>query len=231
MTIASEVKNTIKYWWIYFLIGVLFILGAFYIFSVPDASYLSLSILFSVLILFDGIGSILLALSNRNMEGWGWQLAGGIISTLIGFSLVLHPALSLAMLPLFVGFWILLRGSFITGISFDLKKQGSDGWGWILLLGVLTILFGIAMILNPLFGATMILSFTAVSFIFFGIAVIFISLKLRKVKVGIEHVKKAGSEKLEALKKSVDAYLQDEGADLKAALKSVKKGIDDAMKE
>ena len=77
----------------------------------------------------------------------------------------------------------------------------------------------------------MILSFTAISFIFFGLAIIFISLKFRKVKVSIEHIKKAGSEKMEELKKTVAEYMQDDDTDLKAALKNIKQKLDDAMKD
>lgn len=232
MNVLSDVKSTIKYWWIYLIVGILFIAGGIYIFSDPGISYISLSFFFSIMILIDGIGGIIFSISNReNMEGWGWQLAGGIISTLIGGSLVMQPELSLIVLPVFVGFWILLKGAFIVGTSFDLKKLGSDGWGWILLLGIMTLLLGLLMIINPVVGATMVLTFTAIAFFTMGAAVIFVALKLRKIKVGIEHIKDSGKDKLKELKKSVENYINDDSADLKDALVEIKKKVDDAVNE
>ena len=124
MNIISKLKSTINNWWISLVLGFLFLLGSFYIFTVPVASYLTLSILFATLILFDGIGCISLSLSNRDrMEGWGWQFASGLISVFIGFSLFIHPGLSMTLLPIFIGFWVLMKGGLIMGTSIDLKSQ------------------------------------------------------------------------------------------------------------
>lgn len=230
MNVLSEIKNTIKYWWIYLVIGALFILGAIYIFSSPEESYVSLSLFFAFMILFDGIGGIILSISNRKgMEGWGWQLASGIMSTVIGVGLLMHPALSLAILPLFVGFWVLLKGSFVIGVSFDLKKLGTDGWGWTLFLGVLTVLAGLSMVLNPVFGATMVLSFTAIAFLLVGISIIFISLKLRKIKVGIEKIKSTSKDKIVDIKNSIEKAINDDNADLKSIIQELKGKVDDAL--
>jgi uncharacterized membrane protein HdeD (DUF308 family) len=229
MNVLSEIKDTIKYWWIYMLVGVLFILGSIYIFSNPAESYLSLSLFFAFMILVDGIGSVILSISSRKvMEGWGWQLASGILSTMIGLSLLVHPELSLAILPLFVGFWVLLKGSFLIGVSFDLKKVGTDGWGWTLFLGVMTVLFGLAMVMNPVIGASMVLSFTAIGFLFIGLAILFISLKLRNFKKGIEKVKEFSKDKMADIKKSLEKAINEDG-DIKSALKEIRRKMEDAF--
>lgn len=230
MNVLSNVKNTIKYWWIYLIIGVLFIAGGLYVFSDPSVSYVSLSFFFSIIILMDGVGGIIFSLSNRDtLQGWGWQLASGIISTFIGFSLIMQPELSLVVLPIFVGFWILLKGSFIIGASFDLKKLKVSNWGWSLVLGILTSFLGLGMILNPVLGATMVLSFTAIAFLMMGSAIIFLAFKLKKIKSEIEHIKESGNDRLQELKTSIENYMNDESADLKGVLSDIKKKVDDAM--
>lgn len=230
MNVLSEIKDTIKYWWIYMLVGFLFILGSIYIFSNPAESYLSLSLFFAFMILIDGIGSVILSISSRKvMEGWGWQLASGLLSTIIGISLLVHPELSLAILPLFVGFWVLLKGSFVIGVSFDLKKVGTEGWVWTLFLGIMIILFGLAMVMNPVYGASMVLSFTALGFLFIGLAILFISLKLRKVKKGIEKLMDLPKEKIREIKKSIEAAMNDDEKDVKHALKEIKRKVEDAL--
>ena len=147
---------------------------------------------------------------------------------MIGLSLLIHPELSLAILPLFVGFWVLLKGSFVIGVSFDLKKVGTDGWGWTLFLGIMTVLFGLAMVMNPVIGASMVLSFTAIGFLFIGLAILFISLKLRNFKKGIEKVKEFSKDKMADIKKSLEKAINEDG-DIKSALKEIRRKLEDAF--
>jgi uncharacterized membrane protein HdeD (DUF308 family) len=231
MEALNKVKNAINNWWILMILGILFILGSFYIYQVPEESYHTLSIFFAVIVLFDGIGSIYLSISNRDiLKGWGWQLAGGIISTLIGIILFMHPALSMVILPIFVGFWILIKGGAIIGTSFDLKSYGIDNWGWILVLGILIAVFGFAMVLNPLFGGKMVLLLTALSFILLGIAMIMISLRLRKVKSTLTKLKDFPGDKIDDLKNSVQEFINNPPEDIKDTLRQIKDKINDATK-
>ena len=207
-------------------------MGSAYVFSVPEKSYLTLSIFFAAFMLIDGIGAISLSLSNRErMEGWGRQLAGGIISAIIGLVLFIHPNLSMSVLPLFVGFWVLMRGSLVIGSSFDLKSQGVRSWGWVLILGIINAVLGLMMIANPIFGVSMVLIFTAVSLLSLGISMITVSLWLKKVKNKVTILKEHDNEKLEELRKSVEQYIDDNPDDIQSALKQIKEKVDEALKE
>lgn len=230
MTVLKEIKRTINNWWIYLLLGVLFIIGSFYVYSLPGESYITLSLFFAAFILVDGIGSIILAVSNsKNMEGWGWQLTGGIISALIGFGLFIHPGLSMAILPVFIGFWILMKGMLVTGTSFDLKSHGVKGWGWILVLGIINILLGLMMIINPVFGASMVLIFTAIALLTLGISMIAVSLRLRTIKRKVTKLKENSKEKLEELKTSLENYLKEESVDMQTTLTQIKEKLEEAL--
>ena len=231
MNNINKIKSTINNWWIYLLLGILFLMGSAYVFSVPEKSYLTLSIFFAAFMLIDGIGAISLSLSNRErMEGWGRQLAGGIISAIIGFVLFIHPNLSMSVLPLFVGFWVLMRGSLVIGSSFDLKSQGVRSWGWVLILGIINAVLGLMMIANPIFGVSMVLIFTAVSLLSLGISMITVSLWLKKVKNKVTILKEHDNEKLEELRKSVEQYIDDNPDDIQSALKQIKEKVDEALK-
>ncbi len=232
MNNLNKIKSTINNWWIYLLLGILFLMGSVYVFSVPEKSYLTLSIFFAAFMLIDGIGAISLSLSNRErMEGWGRQLAGGIISAIIGLVLFIHPNLSMNVLPLFVGFWVLMRGSLVIGSSFDLKSQGVKSWGWILVMGIINAMLGLMMIANPIFGASMVLIFTGISLLSLGISMITVSLWLRKVKNKVTQLKEHDNEKLIELRKSIGQYIDDNPDDVKSALKHIKEKVDKALKE
>ena len=210
MSAIQEIKASIKNWWIYLVLGIILLLGSFYVFSAPEGTYISLSMFFAAFILFDGISTILLSVSNRkSMDGWGWQLASGIISTFIGIGLLNHPALTMAILPVFVGFWVVMKGSMIIGISMDLRTYKAPNWGWVLFFGVSNVILGMLMIFNPIFGASLILIYTAISMMTLGIGMIIVSLRLRKFKRKIEGVVEGASEKLEEIKQSIEGYLKE----------------------
>ena len=232
MEALEKVKNVIKNWWILLIIGILLILSSIYIYSTPAASYLTLSVFFALVILFDGIGAIVFSLSNREeLNNWGWRLAGGILSTLIGLGLFMHPNLSMAILPLYVGFWVLMNGTVIIGTAFDLKSLGIKKWGWTLFFGIMNLIFGLLMIFNPLFGASAIVIFTSLAFFMAGFSLIFVSLELRKIKKGVEHLKEMGEEKLKDIKSAVEDYIHENSADMKDTLLNIKEKIDKAISD
>ena len=229
MSILREIKTTINNWWIYLVLGMVLVLGSFYVFSVAEGSYLTLSMFFAAFILIDGISTVALSISNREkLEGWGWQLASGIISTLIGIGLFNHPGLTMVILPIFVGFWVVMKGSMIIGISMDLKSYKAPNWGWILILGIVNTVLGMLMIFNPLFGASMILVFTAISMFTMGITMIVVSFRLRRFKKKIEDIKGSAKDKLEELKLSIESYIKEKPSDIHGALKTLKEKLDDA---
>lgn len=230
MNVINKIKYTINNWWIYLIIGFFFLLGSVYVFSVPAASYLTLSIFFAAFMLVDGISGISLSITNReHMKGWGWQLTSGIISLLIGFTLFVHPGLSMTVLPIFVGFWVLMKGSFVIGTSIDLKSQEVKNWGLILGLGIINAVLGMVMIVNPIFGVSMVLILTGISLLSLGISMIMVSLWLRKIKIKVSHLKENENKKLEELKISVESYINNNPDDIQSALNHIKEKLDDAM--
>lgn len=70
--LGTDMERTIKDWWILLIMGILFVISGISVFSTPLESYIFLSILFSVVILSDGIGNAVFAISNREvLKSWG----------------------------------------------------------------------------------------------------------------------------------------------------------------
>ncbi|HUN54759.1 MAG TPA: DUF308 domain-containing protein [Smithella sp.] len=183
MTLSIKtVKNAVKYWWISLLLGILFVLMGGWVLITPLSSYLALAILFSVTFFVSGIFEIIYAISNHNnLEGWGWTLTGGIIYFLIGMLLIPNPALSMGILPYFVGFGVLFYSFMAMGAAFDLKSYGISTWGWLLALAILGALFSFILLWNPVFAGATIVVWTALAFISIGIFRIVLSFKLRRL--------------------------------------------------
>lgn len=187
--ILRSVQKTAKNWWLSLILGIVFIALGIWIFKTPITSYISLAILFSASILVSGVFGIIFSISNRTqLEGWGWFLAGGIFDLIVGTLLVLHPALTMSILPFYVGFWVLFRGVFGIGVSFQLKSFGTPYWGWLLAIGILTVLFSFLLLLNPVFTGLSIVYMTAFAFVALGIFRIILAFDLKKIHNKIKKI-------------------------------------------
>jgi uncharacterized membrane protein HdeD (DUF308 family) len=178
--IIKTTKNATKHWYLSLILGILFIGVGIWVFMTPVSSYLTLSILFSVTIFVSGIFEIVYSISNRKeMDNWGWVLTGGIIDLLFGLWLMASPLLSIAILPFVVGFMLMFRSMMAIGFAFDLKDFPDSGWGWLLALGILGLLFSFVLFWNPAFGGLTLVIWTGCAFITLGIFRIILSFKLK----------------------------------------------------
>lgn len=186
----SAIAGTVKNWWVFLIIGILLLIGSYYMFTTPVESFIGLAGLFSALILVSGLFRVFFALTNKDdIENFGLYLAGGVLDVIVGFILLKYPGMTLVLFSLFIGFWLLFRGFNIISISFQVKKQEDSNWFWILLLGIMVVIFAFMAIVNPLIGASYLVITLALAIMFAGIANLFLALRLRKVKSKVKDVK------------------------------------------
>ncbi|MCD8165376.1 MAG: HdeD family acid-resistance protein [Bacteroides sp.] len=182
-TIQENLNYSVKNWWLSLVIGIVFVLLAILLMFTPISSYITLSILFSIAVFVAGIFEIVFSINNKNViPNWGWNLGIGIIDLILGFYLMFHPGLSMAVLPYIAAFWLIFRG--VSGIAYtiDLKRFGDRYWGWYIAFGILAILLGIWFIFQPLIGAISLVYFISYMVLIFGIFRIMLSFQLRKCK-------------------------------------------------
>lgn len=182
-SLSDMVNGTVKYWWISILTGILaIVLGILFILH-PGNALMTVAMLFAIGFFVNGIFEIAFSIANRDsIKGWGWNLAGGIIDVMLGTLLLTLPGMTVAILIYFVGFWILFRSIWGIGASIDLQTYGVKGWGWLLFLAILGVLFSFAFIMSPAFGGAYIVAFAAIGFIFYGVFKIMMGCKMKSFK-------------------------------------------------
>lgn len=202
--VISKVSGTVKNWWVLLIIGILLIIGAVWMFKAPAESFLSLVGFLSTLILISGILTVFFAFVNKDqIDNWGMFLAGGILDILIGFIFLKFPGVTIVLFAMFVGFWLLFRGANIISSSFDLKREEESNWWWVLIMGILTVVFAVMAIANPILGVGYVVYTLAFAFLLLGIANIFLSFQLKKVKTRVGDLKDNIAAKVENLKEKL----------------------------
>lgn len=176
-TTTYQRKN--KYWWLTLLIGILSIICGIWVFRNPVESYFALAVYFCIMFIFYGIAEIVNAFSNQRYRNWGWGLAMGIIDLIIGFLLLANLEWAIDILPYAVGFILMFLGIDFIGWSTQLQGLRVRNWGWVLVGGILTLIFSFLIIFHPLFGVFNIIVWTGLAFIFGGLSAVFFSFALR----------------------------------------------------
>lgn len=188
-SINEKISSAVKNWWASLLLGLLYILIAICLMFTPLASYIALSILFSIAMFVSGTLEILFAVTNRHhISSWGWYLAGGIIDLILGIFLMLNPGLSMAVLPFILAFWLMFRGFSSTGYAMDLKRFGTGSWGWYLAFGILAIISSIAIIWYPGIGVFTLVYLIAYALLIIGIFRVMLSFELRSLHKRMGHL-------------------------------------------
>lgn len=177
------IKNGINHWYVLLIVGLLYIALGIWVFMTPLSSYLALAILFSVSFLVSGISEIVFSISNRKeLDSWGWKLASGMLTTVVGMILIASPLLTMTTLPLYVGFVVLFRSIMAISFSIELRSYGVKPWGWLLLTGILGLIFSYILLWNPVFAGLTLVYWTALALITLGIFSIYFSLQLNKIR-------------------------------------------------
>ncbi|HJY53844.1 MAG TPA: HdeD family acid-resistance protein, partial [Candidatus Udaeobacter sp.] len=146
--------ETLKHhWWVPVLRGVVAIIFGIMAFAYPGLTLAVLVILFGAWVLVDGIFRIIGAIGHRSSDpDWGWQLVIGILGIIIGFLTFHAPAITALALVIYIAAWALMIGVSEIVIAIKLRQEIKGEW-FLILMGVVSILFAIMLLWNPLPGA------------------------------------------------------------------------------
>lgn len=181
-------KQAIRYWWLLLAVGLLLLAVGILIFLFPARSYLELSMLLGWVILLAGILEVVLSATNRHfITGRGWMLAGGIIEMILGLVLIFNVALAATMLPLLLGFWLLMRAFSTIGLGSDMRTLEISGAGWTILMGILLLICSLWILFQPVgVGTSAVIVWVGITMLFAGAAACTLAMQLRRAHHRLE---------------------------------------------
>jgi uncharacterized membrane protein HdeD (DUF308 family) len=140
--------------------GVLSIAFAVVILIWPGISLYALVLLFGAFSLANGVVMLGVAISGRVKEGRGWLAVAGIAGIAVGVLVFLWTGMSALALLYVIGAYAIALGIIGIGGAFWLPLEGGDR-ALLLLVGLVSILFGIVMFAKPGDGALVLLALIA----------------------------------------------------------------------
>jgi uncharacterized membrane protein HdeD (DUF308 family) len=176
-----------KYWWSFFVRGVVAILSGLIILSWASSSLDLLVLSFGIFALLQGVLSVAPGLSKLGgriyfllIEGVIGILAGVFTFLGPGIGRMLWPEIATMTLLVFIALWALLTGVAELIGSFRLPGEIKEKWV-ITLSGLVCLLLGLILLFRSEAGATGNASAIGLFVIVFGLLWLFVGLKARKV--------------------------------------------------
>ncbi|MCJ2073026.1 HdeD family acid-resistance protein [Methylobacterium sp. J-030] len=165
-------------WWLVALRGVVAILFGALAFLAPGAFVLSLVLFFAAYILTDGIVAILGAIrAAQHHERWGFLLLEGIVDIVVAVAAVLVPSAAVWAFVLLLAAWALVTGGLMIAAAFRLHLH--YGRWWLGLGGLVSILFGIALLIEPGMSALVLTWWIGSYSLAFGVLLLILAFRLR----------------------------------------------------
>jgi uncharacterized membrane protein HdeD (DUF308 family) len=167
-------------WWTFVLRGVAAIIFGFLAYFWPGITFAVLVLFFGAYALWDGVFALINAFRAEGERRWSLVLQGvaGIAAGLITFFWT--GAASLALL-LVIGAWAIVTGIFEISAAIRLRKEIEGEW-LLLLSGVLSVLFGIAIAIWPAAGLLAVTWMIGAYAIVFGVLFIVLGFRLRSMR-------------------------------------------------
>jgi uncharacterized membrane protein HdeD (DUF308 family) len=166
-------------WWLVALRGAAaLVFGLLTLFN-PAVTLAVLVLFFGAYALVNGAFTITEAVASRGSEpNWAAHMVSGVVSVIIGLLTFFMPGVTGLVLLYFIAAWAIVTGlaEIIAGIR--LRKVITGEW-FLVLAGVLSVVFGLMLIVFPRAGALAVALWIGAYATIFGMLLIALGLRLR----------------------------------------------------
>ena len=181
--LTSKVSRMVKHWWLMLFAGLLSIVAGICVFVFPVESYLTISLIFGVLMLLTGITQLMMASTSGNyLTMRGYVIVGGILDLILGVFLCVYPGVTVMVLPILMGIWLMYHSFIIIAFGGDMDTFRVSGSAVMVIFGILLLALSIFVLLDPLsVGVATILLLAGIGLMILGLTFVVISFKLKNI--------------------------------------------------
>lgn len=158
--------------------GILFGLLAMFM---PVAAALTIVMVFSIYLMADGFLAIASAFrAMRQRHAWGLLAIEGVANIVASLILIFSPGLGMVTFVLIVAIWALVAG--VVKLLAAFKREPVAARGWLALSAVISLGFGILLLLAPMLGAVVLTWWLGVYGVVFGAVLLFLGFQVRSLR-------------------------------------------------
>jgi uncharacterized membrane protein HdeD (DUF308 family) len=182
-------------WWILAVRGVLAIVFGALAFVWPTLAWIVVVASFAAYALVDGIFAIAAAISGHGAGRRWWALViQGILGISAGVLTFFWPGLTQLALLFLIAYWAIATGVFEVIAAIRLRKEIQGEW-LLALSGVLSVIYGLALIIMPVAGAIAVAWLIAAFSVASGVIMLVLAFRLREFAGNVRAVSPAAGGK------------------------------------
>ncbi len=176
-------------WWEKLAMGIVAIIFGIVAFVLPEMTLLTITMLFGAFALLIGFISLFTGIFGKEMGSARWLFVlQGILGIIIGIIALTWPDMTVLFLAYLIGFWAIIFGVFEIVAAFaapqDAMVKQNMSKGLLVVSGIISLLFGLIIVIFPGAGVLAILWIIAAYAIVFGIINVVMGFQDRKVSSG-----------------------------------------------
>ena len=176
---SAMVHALAKNWWLLLLRGIAAIIFGLLAFAWPGLTLLTLILFYGAFALVDGVLAIAAAITG-GVPGSRWWLAiVGLLGIAAGLLTFLTPGLTALVLLFFIAGWAIVTGVFEIIGAIKLRKEIDNEW-LLILSGIISVLFGVGMMLAPGAGALALVWVIGAYSVVLGVIFVALAFRLKK---------------------------------------------------
>jgi uncharacterized membrane protein HdeD (DUF308 family) len=176
---SAMVHALAKNWWLLLLRGIAAIIFGLLAFAWPGLTLVTLILLYGAYALVDGVLAIIAAITGGVPGSRWWLAVVGLLGIAAGLLTFLTPGLTALVLLFFIAGWAIVTGVFEIIGAIKLRKEIDNEW-LLILGGIISVLFGVGMMLAPGAGALALVWVIGAYSVVMGVIFVALAFRLRK---------------------------------------------------
>ncbi|RVX47697.1 uncharacterized membrane protein HdeD (DUF308 family) [Nonomuraea polychroma] len=174
------IDDYLGHWWVLTLRGVLALLFGIMAVAWPAITLLVLAVVFGAYAIVDG--ALAAVAATRAAKGHRAPLILlAVAGLLFGIMCIVWPGLTVLVVTLLIGIWAIVTGVMEIMTAIRMRREIQGEWLHVL-AGVLSVLFGVLVLVWPATGAITVALIIGIYAIVAGIMLIILSLRVRKLR-------------------------------------------------
>jgi uncharacterized membrane protein HdeD (DUF308 family) len=168
-----------KNWWVLLLRGLFAVIFGILAFAWPGLTMVMLVLMWGIYAGLDGIFALVAAIKGGSPAPRWWLILVGLLGIGAAAVCIINPGMATLVILMIIGWASIIRGVFEIIGAIQIRKE-IEGEFWLILSGIFSILFGLVFLIKPGAGLIALIWLVASLAIVFGIALILLSLRLKK---------------------------------------------------
>lgn len=169
-------------WWALLLRGLLAIAFGVLTWLQPALSMAALVLSFGLFVLVDGVLAVYAAWRGRHADRHWWLvLLWGLAGVVVGVLSFVAPAVTAVVMTLYIGAWALVTGLVQLVAAVRLRRE-MDGEWLLIVLGLVSVVFGIYTLLQPQASLLALLGVLATYAVVLGLLLVALAWRVRQAR-------------------------------------------------